>query len=61
MNPKDAGIDLTAIDRIEIDSTLLPCTGGDDGCLLIVLFLVQQAGFGDLPLRIFSHRCAGAN
>ncbi|WP_165189021.1 hypothetical protein [Paraburkholderia dioscoreae] len=60
-SPDDAGIDLAAIARIEIDCTLLPCAGGNDGCLLIVPFLVQQAGFGDLPLRIFSHRYEGGD
>ena len=45
--------------RIEIDCTLTPCTGQFDGCLYRVPYLLRQAGYANVPLRIFSHREEG--
>lgn len=42
--------------RIEIDCTLMPCDGQFNGCLYRVPYLLRQAGFANIPLRIFSHR-----
>jgi hypothetical protein len=58
-NAINAAGGLGAIVRIEIDCTLMPCNVAANCCLLRVPALIQNYGFGAVPLRIFSHRDEG--
>lgn len=51
---------LRAVERIEIDCSLLPCdTNRNFSCLYRVPRLILAWGFTNVPLRIFSHRNEG--